>query len=85
MKRLLPIAIGAFALTACSSGDGNNVAADNGLTAEDTMITNDPATTDLNLDANASAVDQAVNQTDQQSGAEAAAENALDSVDNSLQ
>ena len=82
MKLLVPIAIGALALGGCSQGDSNNVAAENGLSVEEPMMTNDPATTDLNLDANASAVDQAINQTDQQSGAQDAADSALDSASN---
>ena len=77
--------IAAAALAACSQGDANNVAADNGLTADETMMTEDPATTYLNMDANASAADQAINQTDQQSGAENAAENALESVGNTIE
>ncbi len=82
--RLLALT-GALALAACSQGDTDNAAADNGLAADETMMTNDPAMTDLNMEANATAVDQAINQTDQQSGIGNAADNAADSVDNSAQ
>lgn len=76
---------GALALAACSQGDANNVAADNGLAADETMMTNDLATTDLNIDANASAVDQAIDQTDQQSGVANAVGNTADSIDNTVE
>lgn len=82
--RLLALT-GTLALAACGQSESNNVAADNGLAQDETMMTNDPATTDLNMESNVTAVDQAINQTDQQSGVENAAENALDGVDNTLE
>lgn len=77
--------IGALALAACSQGDNNNVAADNGLAADETVMTNDPATTDLNFESNATAVDEAVNQTDQQSGLGNAADDTANSVGNTAE
>lgn len=76
--RLLAFA-GALAVAACSQGDTNNVA------ATDEMTTTDPATTDLNFEANAGGVDQAIEQTDQQSGIDEAAGNAADSVGNTVE
>lgn len=85
MKLLVTAAVGALALAGCSQGDNNNVAADNGFNADQTMMTNDPATTDLNLEANATAVDQAVNQTDQQSDLGNAVDGAANGAANTVE
>ncbi len=84
--RLLPTtaALLAFGLAACSQ-NGDTDSAANDMSMDQEMVVDDPATTDLNMDAAPTAVDQAINQTDQQSGIGNAADNAADSVDNSAQ
>ncbi|CAN5115264.1 hypothetical protein BH24PSE1_BH24PSE1_05390 [soil metagenome] len=84
--RLLPTtaALLAFGLAACSQ-NGDTDSAANDMSMDQEMVVDDPATTDLNMDAGATAVDQAINQTDQQSDLQDSADDAANSVSSAAQ